>query len=215
MAGKIPPTRWEQHRDEHEGYRLRFAELIEQGEDIDGEARLVDAIAPRRARVLDAGSGMGRVAGALAARGHRVVAVEKDPVLVTDSRARYPDVPVVESDILGLSPALLTGRDLPSAYDVVVLVGNVLTLVADGTERRVLRTLADLLAPDGRVVVGYHLVGGPPHNRHYPFDELAGDATAAGLEVLWRFGTYQLGPPSEDYVVAVLARQGDLVPRPG
>jgi len=61
-------------------------------------------LAPRGARILDAGSGMGRVAAALATRGHDLTAVEKDPDLIARSRARFPDVAVVESDILGLSP---------------------------------------------------------------------------------------------------------------
>jgi SAM-dependent methyltransferase len=108
MSDPIPPNRWELTVSETgSGYATCFEGLIAQGTDIDGEARLVDTLAPRGARILDAGSGMGRVAGALTARGHRVTAVEKDPDLVRRSRARYPDVPVVVTDILGLTPPLL------------------------------------------------------------------------------------------------------------
>ena len=115
MTEPIPPTRWELERRPPRGRATpkRFEDLIERGEDIDGEARLVDVLAPRGARILDAGSGMGRVAAALVARGHDVTAVEKDPGLVAHSRRRYPDVAVVESDILGLSPACSSGTAGP------------------------------------------------------------------------------------------------------
>ena len=102
-AGRIPPNRWELNvSNAHDAsYAECFEDLIERGEDIDGEARLADVLAPRGARILDAGAGIGRVGAALAARGHNVTAVEKDRDLVARSRARFPDVPVVESDILG------------------------------------------------------------------------------------------------------------------
>ncbi len=201
----IPKTRWE--TKEHHGYLDRFSRLIDEGADIDGEARLADVLVPRGATILDAGAGMGRVGAALAARGHQVVAVEKDPTLVEAMGRRYPDLPHVHSDILGLSPAGLADAGLPPAYDLVVLVGNVIVLAAPDTERRMLATLRDLLRPDGRILVGFHPHHGHGDARVYPFDEFAADATAAGLAVEHRFGTYDLRPASDDYVVAVLTRR--------
>ena len=61
-----------------------------------------DALLPRGGRVLDAGSGMGRVSEPLRRRGHRVVAAEPDPGLVEQSRRTYPEVDVVPSTALGL-----------------------------------------------------------------------------------------------------------------
>jgi 2-polyprenyl-3-methyl-5-hydroxy-6-metoxy-1,4-benzoquinol methylase len=43
-------------------YIERFRSMAAQGRDLDGEARLVDAMVPRSARVLDAGCGPGRSA---------------------------------------------------------------------------------------------------------------------------------------------------------
>jgi len=114
----IPPNRWELIGESSSKYAECFEGLIDQGQDIDGEARLADVLAPRGARILDAGSGIGRVAGALARRGHDVTAVEKDPDLVARSRTRFPDVPVIEADILGLTPGLLEATGRPSAYDL-------------------------------------------------------------------------------------------------
>lgn len=202
----LPLTRWELGGDASTGYAVRFGQLIEQGADIDGEARLADTLVERGATILDAGAGIGRVGAALAIRGHHVVAAEKDPALVAESRRRYPDLPTVTADILELTPSLLAAEGRPTAYDLIVLVGNVIVLLAPDTERRALATLRDLLTPTGRILVGFHPINGPGHAREYPFEEFAADAAAAGLRVQHRFGTYQLGAPSDDYVVAVLSR---------
>lgn len=204
-GGTPPPTRWELAGDSREsGYVRTFLEQHEAGSTDDGEARLVDVLAPRGARVLDAGSGVGRVADAVRRRGHDVTAVEKDEALVAISRERFPEVPVVVADLLALTPGLLEEHGRPPAYDVVVVVGNVMVYLADDTAVAALRTLAGLLAPGGRVLVGFHPDQGPHGARSYPFEELAADVAAAGLQVHHRFGTYELHPPADDYVVAVL-----------
>jgi SAM-dependent methyltransferase len=205
MTEPIPPTRWELAETGPDSrYARTFASLIEQGQDIDGEARLADVLAPRQARILDAGSGMGRVAAALAARGHDVTAVEKDPNLVAQSHRLYPAVTVLETDILGLSTALLEAAGRPTSYDVVVVVGNVMVYLGDGTETRALWTLGQLLAPEGRMLVGFHPQEGPRGSRDYSLAEFTEHAEGAGLEVAQVFGTYDLQPPADDYVVAVL-----------
>jgi len=200
----VPLTRWELAGPGSTGYAARFGALIEQGADIDGEARLADVLVDRGAAILDAGAGIGRVGAALAARGHRVLAAEKDPELLAESRRRYPDLATVAADILELTSARLAAEGHPAAYDLIVLVGNVIVLLAPETERRVLVTLRDLLAPAGRILVGFHPANGPAHAREYPYAEFASDVAAAGLRVEHRFGTYLLGAPAEDYVVAVL-----------
>lgn len=200
-----PPTRWELAGDSREsGYVRTFTEQHEAGTADDGEARLADVLAPRGARVLDAGSGVGRVADALRRRGHDVTAVEKDPALVAISRERFGEVAVVEADLLTLTPGLLEAQGRPPAYDVVVVVGNVLVYLADGTEVQVLRVLAGLLDEAGCVLVGYHPVAGPTGSRDYPASELRDHAEAAGLRVDLLAGSYDLRPPDDDYVVAVL-----------
>ena len=185
-------------------YAECFEDLIERGEDIDGEARLADVLAPRGARILDAGAGIGRVAAALAARGHDVTAVEKDPDLVARSRARFPDVAVVESDILGLQPGCLEAAGRPTSYDVIVVVGNVMIYLAEDTEVRALRTLGSLLAPKGRILVGFRPHKGPEHSREYPVEDFRRHVSEAGLGLEHVFGTYDLRPAADDYVVAVL-----------
>jgi|KBSSwiStaDraftv2_1062776.scaffolds.fasta_scaffold49565_2 SAM-dependent methyltransferase len=196
----VPLTRWELGGASTTGFADRFAALIEQGQDIDGEARLADALVERGARILDAGAGFGRVGAALQARGHRVIAAEKDPSLVGESRRRYPDLTMVQADILELTADRLDG----GGFDLIMVVGNVLVLLAPDTERRVLSTLSGLLAVNGRILAGFQLKGGHGNSRPYPFEEFEADAASAGLRVQHRFGTYQLGAPVDDYAVVVL-----------
>ena len=204
-GGALPPTRWALGGAKNTGYGRRFAELVADGADVDGEARLADALLERGARVLDAGSGMGRVGAALLARGHTVVAAEPDPALVAQSRATYPDLSVVAAEILELTPARLEAVGAPTAFELVVCVGNVLTFVAEGTEVDVLRRLRALLAPGGRILLGFHLRGGPATARSYPPAELVADVEAAGLRVQHHFGGYDLRPADADYAVFVLS----------
>jgi len=204
MSDELPPTRWEV--GENAGFAAHFSELLATGADIEGEARLADAMLPRDATVLDAGAGFGRIAAALQRRGHRVVASEKDPDLVAMAAEHYPDLPMLRADILTLTPGLLAESGHPTAYDLVVLVGNVMVLLAPDTERRALATLRDLLADSGRILVGFHPVRTFGNARDYPVDEFVADVEAVGLRVQHRFGSYELAPASDQYVVAVLTR---------
>lgn len=208
-----PPTRWDGlPRDDRLQFADKFDRLIADGIDVDGEARLADTLVPRAARILDAGSGTGRVGAALLARGHDVTAVEKDLDLVARSGRTHPGLPVVESDLGSLTPERLGAQHRPRAYDLVVAVGNVLVFLADGTERVVLGRLAALLAPYGRILVGLDLIGRPAGSRVYPVAELITDAASVGLVVELHAGTYDLRPPSGDYAVLVLVRNADSPP---
>lgn len=207
-------TRWEQARAQERaegrgGYGAHFAQLIADGADVEGEARLADVLVGRGATILDAGSGMGRVGGALARRGHRVVGVDFDAEIIEQSRATFPDLPVVSSLLDHLTPELLSEAGFPTAYDLVVCVGNVMILLAPDTERTVLGVLASLLAPEGRLLVGFALSGAPaPTSRAYPAAEFVEDCAAVGLEVESRFASYDLQPFTEasTYAVHVLRR---------
>ncbi|WP_260429314.1 class I SAM-dependent methyltransferase, partial [Corynebacterium bovis] len=122
-------------------YAHRWERLEAEGRDIDGEARLVDALSPRGARILDAGAGTGRTGAYLAARGHHVTGVDIDPYLVDYARAHHPEVDWHVGDLAAEEPSWPTGP-----YDVIVSAGNVLTFIEPAHRVRALRTLRTCLA---------------------------------------------------------------------
>lgn len=196
----LPPTRWELAGEDNRGYGIHFADRVARGVDVDGEARFVDAMAARGSRILDIGSGMGRVAAALQARGHDVVATEPDAGLREKSRTTYPDLEVLPHEALALDP------DEIGTFDLVAVVGNVMVYLGECTERRVLERVRDLLGPEGRAAIGFHLTALKAGSRTYPADEFVADAESAGLRVVHRFGSYELHEPNDEYAVWVLAR---------
>jgi len=200
-VSKANPTRWEQktavNPSHSTWYVERFRAMAAQGADLAGEARLVDAMLPRGARVLDAGSGPGRVGAELAARGHTVVGVDVDPVLIEAAQADHPGSTWLVGDIAELD---LPAAGIAEPFDLVVCAGNVVTFLAPGTEVEVLRRFRAHLAPGGRAVVGFGA------GRGYAFDQFFADADDAGLEVQLRLSTWDLRPftADADFLVAVL-----------
>ncbi len=180
-------TRWFQEWSDAErtAYATRFVRLARRGQDIDGEARFVDALADRGSRILDAGCGTGRVAAALAARGHDARGVDADGTLVAAGREQYPGLPLEQRDLLDL-----TADDGP--FELVVAAGNVLVYVDPGTEAAVLHALASVLSPGGSAVFGFAT------DRAYTTRDLDRDAAAVGWHLVHRFSTWQLDPWSDD-----------------
>lgn len=198
---QAPTPRWFAHRtpDERRDYAERFVRIAARGDDIDGEARFVDALAGRGATILDAGCGVGRVAAALAAAGHDGAGVGADPILIARGRDLYPRLALGVLDLANLSAAALADLGLPTTYDLVVCAGNVMHFVAEDTEHRVLRRLAEVLRPGGRAAFGFFT------GRVYDHDDLDRDAAAVGWRREHRFATWNLDPYDEsaDWAVSV------------
>lgn len=193
----------EQNPDHSANYARRWEKLVAEGNDIDGEARLVDALAGRGARILDAGAGTGRTGAYLATRGHHVTGVDLDPDLVEYARQNYPDAEWHVGDLAG------PRADLPEGdFDLVVSAGNVLAFIAPEDRRAALENLRAWVdgVDGGRIVVGFGL------DRGWTYEQFAADCAAAGLAFQHRFGGWNVEPfdPGESgFLVAV------LVPAPG
>lgn len=179
-------------------YIERFRTMAVEGHDLDGEARLVDAMVPRAARILDAGCGPGRVGGRLAALGHDVVGVDIDPALIAAAEADHPGVVWLTRDLADLD---LAADGIAEGFDVIVSAGNVMTFLDPATRVEVLRGFVRHLAPGGRAVVGFGA------DRGYGFDEFFDDAAAVGLRAEVRLSTWDLRPfdATSTFLVAVLA----------
>jgi 2-polyprenyl-3-methyl-5-hydroxy-6-metoxy-1,4-benzoquinol methylase len=199
LTGTARPTRWvtETEPGHSDWYIERFRRLAAEGADLAGEARLIDAMVGRGARILDAGCGPGRVGAELAARGHTVVGVDADPLLIDAARADHPGANWLVADLADFDLAAL-GE--PEPFDAAVIAGNVMTFLAPGTEVEVLRRVAAHLRPDAPIVIGFGV------DRGYPIAAFDADIEAAGLHVEHRFATWDLRPlqATADFAVTVV-----------
>ncbi len=194
-----------QNPDHSTWYVERFRSMAAEGKDLDGEARMVDAMVGRGARILDAGCGPGRVGGALHAAGHTVVGVDVDPVLIAAAEEDHPGPTWLVGDLAELD---LGARGIVGLFDVVVCAGNVMGFLAPSTRGAVVERMAAHLAADGRAVIGFGL------DRGYPLEEFLVHVAAAGLQLDLRLSTWDLRPfeDENDFIVAVLSLAGRGTP---
>ncbi len=202
-AHMVETSRWVEitNRDPNHStwYVERFRSMAAAGDDLAGEARFVDAMLARGSRVLDAGCGPGRVGAELAERGHDVVGVDVDPVLIEAAEADHPGPTWLVGDLAELD---LPARGIAEPFDAIICCGNVMTFLAPSTRRDVLASLGGHLAPEGRLAVGFGA------GRDYDFDEYRADIASAGLVVELELATWDLRPFTDgsDFLVSVLVR---------
>lgn len=198
MHHEVMTSRWQQTgAPRGADYDARWQELAESGENIHGEADLVESLLAGEGRsVLDAGCGTGRVAIELARRGQRVWGVDSDPRMLQTATTKAPELPWHQADLAKLPDTL------PESFDLVLLAGNVMIFLAPGTEADVVDALAGRLSPGGLLVAGFSLR--PDQLTLEQYDRLA---ESAGLRLLHRWATWDREPYSGgDYAVSVHAR---------
>ncbi|MEX1165133.1 MAG: class I SAM-dependent methyltransferase [Nitriliruptor sp.] len=167
------------------------------GEDLAGEARLIDAMVSRGSRILDAGCGPGRVGAFLTDAGHEVVGVDIDPALIAAAEEDHPGPRWLVDDLSTLD---LPSRGIDEGFDAIVCAGNVLTFLAPETHVAVLASLRAHLRGGGRLVVGFGT------DRGYEVDDFLEDVGSAGLVVDVLLSTWDLQPyaQGDGFLVAIL-----------
>jgi SAM-dependent methyltransferase len=200
-------TRWERIALETVGegyaasYAERFRRLAASGADVHGEATLASSLVPTPARALDAGCGTGRVAVRLHELGYDVVGVDVDASMVAEARAAAPDLDWRVAD--------LATMELGSAFDLVVVAGNTIPLLDEGSLGAACARLAAHTAPGGLVLTGFgldpaHLPGDCPVTSLADVDAAM---VAAGLTPEERWSTWAGDPfDAGGYVVATYRR---------
>ncbi|AFR49102.1 SAM-dependent methyltransferase [Gordonia sp. KTR9] len=178
-------------------YVERFRDLAREGNDLVGEARLIDAMAARGSRILDAGCGPGRVGAYLAEVGHDVVGVDVDPVLIQAAEVDHPGPRWLVNDLAELD---LPARGIAEPFDLIVSAGNVMAFLAPSTRVTVLERLRAHLRDDGRAIIGFGA------GRDYAFDEFLENAATAGFAQDLLLESWDVRPFNQqsEFLVAVL-----------
>ncbi|HLR95578.1 MAG TPA: class I SAM-dependent methyltransferase [Jiangellaceae bacterium] len=185
------------NEDHSHWYVERFRRMAAEGADLAGEARLVDAMLARGARILDAGCGPGRVGGELHARGHDVVGVDIDPILIEAAEVDHPGPRWLVADLADLD---LAAHGEPEPFDAAVLAGNVLPFLMPGTETDALKRVAAHVRPEGFVIAGFGV------HRELSLADFDRQVGEAGLRVEHRFATWEVDAwhDDADFAVTVL-----------
>lgn len=195
-------SRWVELTEANPGhsswYIERFRAMVAEGDDLGGEARFIDAMAPRAARILDAGCGPGRVGAMLADLGHNVIGVDVDPALIAAAEEDHPGPRWLVGDLAELD---LASQGISDKFDVILSVGNVMPFLAARTRREVLRRLRLHLADDGRIVIGFGA------GRGYEFVDFFEDLAAVGLSPDLQVATWDLRPATDesDFLVTIIS----------
>ena len=181
-------------------YQRRFDDLAASGMDIHGEAAFVASLVAPPARVLDAGCGTGRVAIQLTALGYHCMGVDADPAMIEVAEHRDPSTTWVRQD---LSRLQLRSQ----AFELAVLAGNVIPLLAPGTLLATMQRLAAHLQPGGLLVAGFGLDAAhlPPRCPVTPIDDYDRACEVAGLTFVRRHSTWDrlTWQPDSGYAVSV------------
>ncbi|MCS4490543.1 MULTISPECIES: bifunctional 2-polyprenyl-6-hydroxyphenol methylase/3-demethylubiquinol 3-O-methyltransferase UbiG [unclassified Corynebacterium] len=184
------------HNPNHsEQYAQRWYRFQAEGRDIVGEARLIDALAPRGAKILDAGCGTGRIGGYLSQQGHHVVGTDLDPVLIDYARKDYPEARWEVGDLC-VDP--LPGDN----YDLIVSAGNVMGFLPPEGRLPALKNIARVLSANGRAVIGFGI------GRGWLFPHFLEMAREAGFKESLLLESWD-GRPFEadsEFLVAVLEK---------
>ncbi|KRE53749.1 bifunctional 2-polyprenyl-6-hydroxyphenol methylase/3-demethylubiquinol 3-O-methyltransferase UbiG [Phycicoccus sp. Soil748] len=153
MTEMEPRTRWSEVSGgpgAATAYQQRFDDLAAKGMDIHGEAAFVASLMSPPVRVLDAGCGTGRVAIQLTALGYHCTGVDADAAMIEVAEQRDPSTTWVRQD---LSRLQLRSQ----AFEMAVLAGNVIPLLAPGTLLSTVERIAAHLQPGGLLVAGFGL----------------------------------------------------------
>ena len=182
-------------------YDARWEAMAARGESVHGEADAVDRIVATMSipvtRILDAGCGTGRLAIEIARRGYEPTGVDLDPDMIERARGKASLIPWHVADL-----AIFVDE---TAFDLVVLAGNIPNFCAPGAQRAIVTNLASQLSSSGRLICGWSQED-RPDSYHWP--EFVADGQRAGLRLVsaWRNWDGDEVASDSDYVVVIMER---------
>lgn len=191
LNAAVVSPRWVEwrRRIDIDDYDARFERMAEAGNDVHGEADLIDSFGA--ASILDAGCGTGRIAIELARRGNDVVGVDLDADMVAAARRKAPEQTWLVDD--------LARMQLDRCFDLVAMPGNVMIFCEPADRSSIVHNMARHLLPGGTLIAGFSLEPGG-----YSLVAWDDHCAASGFQPVDRFSTWSRDPYNGgDYHVSV------------
>jgi SAM-dependent methyltransferase len=182
---RVSAADWDRVRESH----------LPPGKDSHGEANFVMRLRPATPfRIFDAGCGTGRVGIELARRGADVVGVDLDPDMLAVARTNAPTLDWRLGDLTTIS--------LGHTFDIILLAGNVLIVVASDTEAAIVANMTQHLAPGGLLIAGFRT-----DRDYFTLADYDAATAAARLTLIERWATWECDPWTADALFAVSVHQ--------
>ena len=189
-----------------DSYAGKMRRLVENGTDLEVDARFVNMLARRNSRILDIGCGIGSAVSALRRSGHQAFGIDPTRAVLDVAADLYGTDWYRQLGVEEISHERLCEEGLPDRYEVVLMAGNVPAFLSNDVLQEAFRTTCRLLVGGGLFVLGTTVGarGGPEAQ-----DKAAG---SAGLTLLNRFSNWHLGPFDKEsgWSVSVYAKPGAL-----
>ncbi|KAD3720612.1 methyltransferase domain-containing protein [Arthrobacter yangruifuii] len=194
-----------------DAYAQKMRRFMENGIDLEVDARFIDMLAARKSRILDIGCGIGSAVSALRHSGHQAYGIDPASAVLDVAADIFDAVWYRQLAVEELTGDRLSREGLPTRYEVVSMCGNVPAFLSAEALQDAFGRVNGLLIEGGLFVVGTTVEarGGPKSQ-----DTAAG---FAGLTLLHRFSDWHLGAFDKDsgWSVSVYAKPGALHPRTG
>jgi SAM-dependent methyltransferase len=169
------------------GYAVNADDLARQYESVTFEDVYgsLAMLVPSPGRVMDIGAGTGRDAAALAAKGHRVLAVEPTAELRAHGQRLHAHHSITWCD--DALPDLSRVHAMGERFDLILMTAVWMHLDSE-EQSRALPRVASLLAPKGRILMSIRSGPIPAGRRMFevPTDELIAQARALRLALVQR-----------------------------
>ena len=156
------------------------------------DARFVDMLIPRGARVLDLGCGIGSAVKALRQRGHEAYGIDPSEPALQVAADLFDAGWYRQLRAEDVSGSSLEELGLPLSYECVLMAGNVPAFLTSTELQSAFNNTASILTPAGFLVTGTstHSRGGPRDQ-----DEAA---DASGLALHSRYSNWHVSPFTDD-----------------
>ncbi|WP_307000538.1 bifunctional 2-polyprenyl-6-hydroxyphenol methylase/3-demethylubiquinol 3-O-methyltransferase UbiG [Arthrobacter sp. V1I7] len=175
-----------------EKYVSKMRNLAVSDVDLEVDARFVDMLIPRGARVLDLGCGIGSAVKALRQRGHEAYGIDPSEPALQVAADLFDASWYRQLRAEDASRSSLEELGLPLSYECVLMAGNVPAFLTSTELQAAFHNTASILTPAGLLVTGTstNSRGGPRDQ-----DEAA---DASGLALHSRYSNWHVSPFTDD-----------------